>query len=93
MAPCAKHVFLLTDETKLEATIRTAFDIARSGRPGPVVIDIPKDVQNWPKASSRAPALLPACAVTGAARRADARDNLRTDARISSSCSAAASAR
>jgi acetolactate synthase-1/2/3 large subunit len=46
MAPCAKHVFLLTDETKIEETIRTAFHIARSGRPGPVVIDLPKDVQN-----------------------------------------------
>ncbi|HLK11466.1 MAG TPA: biosynthetic-type acetolactate synthase large subunit [Candidatus Binatia bacterium] len=45
MAACAKHVFLLTDETKVEATIRTAFDIARSGRPGPVVVDIPRDVQ------------------------------------------------
>ncbi len=45
MASCAKHVFLLTDETKIEATIRSAFDIARSGRPGPVVIDVPKDVQ------------------------------------------------
>jgi len=46
MAACAKHVFLVTEEDKLEATIRTAFEIARSGRPGPVVIDIPKDVQN-----------------------------------------------
>ncbi len=45
MASCAKHVFLVTDETKMEATVRTAFDIARSGRPGPVVIDVPKDVQ------------------------------------------------
>src|SRR6185295_3685746 len=45
MAACAKHVFLLTDETKIEETMRTAFDIARSGRPGPVVVDIPKDVQ------------------------------------------------
>jgi acetolactate synthase-1/2/3 large subunit len=47
MSACAKHVFLVTDETKLEATMRTAFEIARSGRPGPVVIDVPKDVQNW----------------------------------------------
>src|SRR6266853_2732807 len=46
MAACAKHVFLVTDETKLEATMRRAFDIARSGRPGPVVVEIPKDVQN-----------------------------------------------
>jgi len=47
MGPCAKHVFLVTDPTKLEATVRTAFEIARTGRPGPVVVDIPKDVQNW----------------------------------------------
>ena len=47
MGAVAKHVFLVTDPEKLEATIRTAFEIARTGRPGPVVIDIPKDVQNW----------------------------------------------
>ena len=45
MAACAKHVFLVTDEHKIEATMRSAFDIARSGRPGPVVVDIPRDVQ------------------------------------------------
>jgi acetolactate synthase-1/2/3 large subunit len=44
-ASCAKHVLLVTDESKLEASMRTAFDIARSGRPGPVVVDIPRDVQ------------------------------------------------
>jgi acetolactate synthase-1/2/3 large subunit len=43
----AKHTFLITDPKKLELTVRTAFEIARSGRPGPVVIDLPKDVQNW----------------------------------------------
>ena len=47
MGSCAKHVFLVTDATKLESTLRAAFEIARSGRPGPVVVDIPKDVQNW----------------------------------------------
>jgi len=47
MGAVAKHIFLVTDPSKLEATVRTAFEIARTGRPGPVVIDVPKDVQNW----------------------------------------------
>ncbi|HTY93157.1 MAG TPA: biosynthetic-type acetolactate synthase large subunit, partial [Steroidobacteraceae bacterium] len=47
MGAVAKHIFLVTDPTKLEATLRTAFEIARTGRPGPVVVDVPKDVQNW----------------------------------------------
>jgi acetolactate synthase-1/2/3 large subunit len=47
MGSVAKHIFLVTDPSKLESTIRTAFEIARTGRPGPVVVDVPKDVQNW----------------------------------------------
>ena len=47
MSACAKHVFLVKDPKLLAPTLRTAFQIARSGRPGPVVIDVPKDVQNW----------------------------------------------
>ena len=47
MGSVAKHVFLVTDPEKLEGTIRAAFELARTGRPGPVVVDIPKDVQNW----------------------------------------------
>ena len=46
MAACAKHVFLIKNPEDLEATIRTAFYIASSGRKGPVVVDIPKDIQN-----------------------------------------------
>ncbi len=47
MGSVAKHVFLVTDAEQLEATVRSAFELARTGRPGPVVVDIPKDVQNW----------------------------------------------
>jgi acetolactate synthase-1/2/3 large subunit len=47
MGAVAKHIFLVTNPEKLESTVRTAFEIARTGRPGPVVVDIPKDVQNW----------------------------------------------
>lgn len=47
MSSCAKHCFLVKNPEELEDTMRTAFHIARSGRPGPVVIDLPKDVQNW----------------------------------------------
>ncbi|MEX0731645.1 MAG: biosynthetic-type acetolactate synthase large subunit [Aquisalimonadaceae bacterium] len=47
MGSCVKHIFLVTHPERLEATIRTAFEVARSGRPGPVVVDVPKDMQNW----------------------------------------------
>ncbi len=43
--PITKHNYLVTDVEDLAATVREAFHIARSGRPGPVLIDIPKDVQ------------------------------------------------
>jgi len=42
--PCVKHNFLVEDVADLAATIKKAFYIATSGRPGPVVVDIPKDV-------------------------------------------------
>jgi|TARA_B100001059_G_scaffold86773_1_gene84914 acetolactate synthase-1/2/3 large subunit len=47
MGAVSKHIFLVTDPEKLESTIRSAFELARTGRPGPVVIDVPKDIQNW----------------------------------------------
>lgn len=53
--PVTKHNYLVTDVEDLAYIIKEAFQIARSGRPGPVLIDIPKDVQNaktefiWPE--------------------------------------------
>ncbi|MFZ5428373.1 MAG: biosynthetic-type acetolactate synthase large subunit [Thermodesulfobacteriota bacterium] len=43
--PCTKHNYLVKDITKLAKTIKEAFFLAASGRPGPVLIDLPKDVQ------------------------------------------------
>ncbi|KPV40425.1 acetolactate synthase 3 catalytic subunit [Thiohalorhabdus denitrificans] len=42
--PCTKHNFLVKDVSELASTIKKAFYIASTGRPGPVVVDIPKDV-------------------------------------------------
>ncbi|OED50465.1 acetolactate synthase 2 catalytic subunit [Endozoicomonas sp. (ex Bugula neritina AB1)] len=42
---CTKHSFLVTEPDELCATLQEAFDLANSGRPGPVLVDIPKDVQ------------------------------------------------
>ncbi|MBX9917106.1 MAG: acetolactate synthase 3 catalytic subunit [Nitrosomonas sp.] len=42
--PCVKHNFLVKDITELALTIKKAFYIASTGRPGPVLVDIPKDV-------------------------------------------------
>ena len=42
--PCVKHNFLVKDVTQLAETIKKAFYIATTGRPGPVVIDVPKDI-------------------------------------------------
>jgi acetolactate synthase-1/2/3 large subunit len=43
--PCTKHNYLVKDVNDLSRVIHEAFHVARSGRPGPVLIDIPKDVQ------------------------------------------------
>jgi acetolactate synthase-1/2/3 large subunit len=42
--PCVKHNFLVKDVNRLAETIKKAFYVATTGRPGPVVVDIPKDV-------------------------------------------------
>ena len=43
--PCTKHNYLAKDIDKLARTVHEAFLVAKSGRPGPVVLDLPKDVQ------------------------------------------------
>lgn len=43
--PCTKHNYLVKDANHVARTLHEAFYVARSGRPGPVVIDLPKDVQ------------------------------------------------
>ena len=76
MGAVAKHVFLVTDPERVEATMRTAFELARTGRPGPVVVDIPKDVQNW-QGSFQGSGMLP---MPGYRRRLEAvRSNRLTD--------------
>ena len=42
--PCTKHNYLVKDANKLAKIVHEAFYVARSGRPGPVVVDLPKDV-------------------------------------------------
>jgi len=44
--PCVKHNFLVKDVNQIANTIKKAFYLAKSGRPGPVLVDIPKDVSN-----------------------------------------------
>jgi acetolactate synthase-1/2/3 large subunit len=44
--PCVKHNFLVKDVKDLAVTLKKAFYLAKSGRPGPVLVDIPKDVSN-----------------------------------------------
>jgi len=43
--PCTKHNYLVKDVNQLSTVLHEAFYVARSGRPGPVVVDIPKDIQ------------------------------------------------
>ena len=43
--PCTKHNYLVKDVNKLSTVFHEAFEIAKNGRPGPVLIDIPKDIQ------------------------------------------------
>ncbi len=68
--PIVKHSFLPRSADALPQLLREAFRIARSGRPGPVLIDLPKDVQNAD--ASRLPAHVPAAVDPTPAPDADA---------------------
>ncbi len=46
--PVTKHNYLITDADKIESTIKEAYHVAATGRPGPVVVDLPKNLQNTP---------------------------------------------
>ena len=75
--PVTKHNYLVTEESELVNTVREAFYLARSGRPGPVLIDLPSDIQRalvpYPKRDIegldgyRAPALPDSAAIEEAA--------------------------
>ena len=45
--PCTKHNYLVKDINKLAGCIHSAFFIAKNGRPGPVLVDVPKDIQTF----------------------------------------------
>jgi acetolactate synthase-1/2/3 large subunit len=63
--PVTKHNYLVSDVRELAYTIREAFHIARTGRPGPVLVDIPKDIQQektefiYPEGEIRLPGYRP----------------------------------
>ncbi|MDQ7035486.1 MAG: biosynthetic-type acetolactate synthase large subunit [Anaerolineae bacterium] len=68
--PVTKHNYLVMDVEELAYTIKEAFYIARSGRPGPVLIDVPKDIQNaktefiYPEAEIHLPGYRPQSSAT-----------------------------
>src|SRR5690606_13675071 len=67
--PVTKHGFVVERPEDLPVIVREAFRIARSGRPGPVLIDIPKDVQNGPCAFEPARAAGNGARATGTPRQ------------------------
>ena len=92
--PCTKHNYLVKNIDDLPRVLHEAFYIAASGRPGPVVVDIPKDIQfakgTYTRAEERPAQELPAAA-QGRPRQDQGRD--RADARTPSGrCSTPAAA-
>jgi acetolactate synthase-1/2/3 large subunit len=72
-----KHSFLVEDGSQICDVIREAFHIAGSGRPGPVLVDIPKDIQLAPAPLTPPPADRPALPAVEEARLTEAADLIR----------------
>ena len=79
--PITKYSFIVKDVTKLADTIRKAFRIAKTGRPGPVLVDIPKDIT--PKVTEYIPEELGKCTKEDSSRKTPRMDEQRFDRVIS----------
>ena len=79
--PITKHSFIVKDVTKLADTIRKAFRIAKTGRPGPVLVDIPKDITA--KVTEYIPEELGKCTKEDSSRKTPRMDEQRFDRVIS----------
>ena len=79
--PITKYSFIVKDVTKLADTIRKAFRIAKSGRPGPVLVDIPKDITA--KVTEYIPEELGKCTKEDSSRKTPRMDEQRFDRVIS----------
>ena len=79
--PITKYSFIVKDVTKLADTIRKAFRIAKTGRPGPVLVDIPKDITA--KVTEYIPEELGKCTMEDSSRKTPRMDEQRFDRVIS----------
>ena len=79
--PITKYSFIVKDVTKLADTIRKAFRIAKTGRPGPVLVDIPKDITA--KVTEYIPEALGKCTKEDSSRKTPRMDEQRFDRVIS----------
>ena len=79
--PITKYIFIVKDVTKLADTIRKAFRIAKTGRPGPVLVDIPKDITA--KVTEYIPEELGKCTKEDSSRKTPRMDEQRFDRVIS----------
>ena len=79
--PITKYSFIVKDVTKLAETIRKAFRIAKTGRPGPVLVDIPKDITA--KVTEYIPEELGKCTKEDSSRKTPRMDEQRFDRVIS----------